>query len=100
MVEKTEEKKMNVVLLHLVNGLILIGALTDSVEVIELKDPYMLRINQEGKLEFIPYMVEFTADNIFTFNSSVVMNVNKPHEKYALKYEEIIKSEAQKQLLS
>ena len=95
----SDNKELNVICLYLVNGQVVIGNLVDSESSIELEYPYNLRINHEQKLEYIPYLSEFTDDDVFAFNSNVVINAFSPHDKYKTKYLEIY-NQSNKQLLS
>ena len=93
------DTNLNVIGLYLTNDQIVIGNLVNSEATIELDNPYNLRINHEGQLEFIPYLREFTNDNIISFNVNSVINVFAPHDKYITKYVEIYNKES-KTLLS
>ena len=90
---------LNVIGLYLTNDQIVIGHLVNSEATIDLDNPYNLRINHEGQLEFIPYLREFTNDNIISFNMNSVINAFAPHDKYITKYVEIYNKES-KTLLS
>lgn len=96
---ENNEKELNIVCLYLINNQIIIGNSVDNDMAVQLEKPYILNINHEGKLEFIPYLNEFTGEDNFIFNSLSVMNVFKPYAKYISKYIEIYNMENQQQLL-
>lgn len=95
---KMEENKQIIVCLYLITGQIVIGELTDNQEMLTLKNPYFLNI-EEGKIMFIPYLNEFSDDEEFSFINSSIVNMFKPYDKYVTKYMEIQSEENKKQQL-
>ncbi len=93
-----EENKQIIVGLYLTTGQIVMGELLDNNDIITVKNPYFLNI-ENGKIVFIPYLNEFSDDEEFSFVNSSIVNVFKPYDKYIVKYSEIQAEENKKQQL-
>ena len=93
----------SVVCVHLLNGETLISDISNMKENwITLNQPYVFALNplDNKTIQFIPYLNEFTSDDLFDINVNSVVSIFKPHEKYALKYIEFVKNGDSKTLLT
>lgn len=97
-----ENTNNSVVCVHLLNGETLICNISNmDNNWITLNQPYLFAINplNEKTIQFVPYLMEFTNDNLFDINVNNVVSIFKPHEKYAIKYIEIVKNGNKQTLL-
>lgn len=95
--------KKNVVCVQLLNGTVLICSISNlSDNWVSISNPYSFEINvlDNKTIQFVPYMREFTNDNVFDINVNNIVSIFKPFDKYAIKYNEITTNGTNQQLLT
>ena len=96
-----EEK--NAVCIQLLNGTVLICKISNLGDNwVSISNPYSFEINvlDNKTIQFVPYMREFTNDNIFDINVNNIVSIFKPFDKYTAKYIEITTTGSNQQLLT
>ena len=94
----TEENKQldSVVFIHLLNGESLICGVSNLNDNnwVTISNPYSFVLNplDNKTIQFVPYLNEFTNDELFDINVNSIVSMFKPHTKYAMKYIEIVNS--------
>ena len=91
--EKQEKQETLILCLYLDTSEIIIGEIISNDVVVNVKNPYLLHINHENKLEFIPFLNEFSPDDVFPINPNKIITTVVPYDKYINKYIEICKLE-------